>query len=97
MNVSNTGLRPGTDTPQLYLEFPAEAGQPRSILKGFQKTSLLEPMETTIVTFGLTARDLSYYVPQSKSWIKADVAKVRYEMSTSSEHVVLSGALGDLQ
>lgn len=97
MTVTNTGLRPATDTPQLYLDFPVEAAQPRSILKGFQKTRALEPMETTTVMFSLTARDLSYYVPQSKSWAKADVAKVGYEISKSSEQVVYSGKLGELQ
>ena len=97
MTVTNTGLHPATDTPQLYLKFPPEAGQPRSILKGFQKTVVLEPMLSATVAFNLTARDLSYYVPQSKSWVKADVAKVSYELSTSSERVVMRGSLGKLQ
>ena len=96
MTVTNTGYRAATDTPQLYLDFPPEAGQPRSILKGFQKTCLLEPMESTVVTFNLTVRDLSYYVTQSKSWVKAGLEKVRYEMSKNSEEVVLTGKLGEM-
>jgi beta-glucosidase len=96
MTVTNNGIRAATDTPQLYLEFPPEARQPRSILKGFQKTPLLQSMESATVTFNLTARDLSYYVPQSKSWVKADVTKVGYEMSKSSEVVVMTGKLGEL-
>ena len=54
-------------------------------------------MLSATVAFNLTARDLSYYVPQSKSWVKADVAKVSYELSTSSERVVMRGSLGKLQ
>ena len=56
MTVTNTGQQAAsmpaggralseaaTDTPQLYLKFPPEARQPRSILKGFAKTALLQP------------------------------------------------------
>ena len=44
----------------------------------------------------MTARDLSYYVTQSKSWVKADLEKVRYEMSKNSEEVVITGKLGEM-
>ena len=53
-------------------------------------------MESATVTFNLAARDLSYYVAQSKSWVKADVAEVGYEISKNSETVVVSGKLRKL-
>ena len=106
MDVTNVGieagpsaralLEPATDTPQLYLQFPAEAEQPRSILKGFAKTGLLQYMETETVTFKLTARDLSYYVAQSKSWVKVkDLKTVTYQVGMSSDpsKVVKTGPL----
>ena len=70
--------------PQLYVELPPEARQPRSILKGFAKTPLLQAGSTTTITFGLTARDLSYYVPQSGSWVRAPSAAVKYSVGRSS-------------
>ena len=70
--------------PQLYVDLPPEASQPRSILKGFQKTALLQPGGSTTVSFALTARDLSYYVQQSGSWVRAPSAAVKYSVGRSS-------------
>merc|ERR1712045_998126 len=43
------------------MEFPEEAGFPTPILKGFQKTELVQPGMRTKVTFRLTERDFSYF------------------------------------
>ena len=59
--VENIGNRPSRTVPQLYLEFPAEAEQPVPILKGFHKTTILQPKDAVTVTFPLTERDLSYW------------------------------------
>ena len=106
MDVTNVGIQaspstralmePATDTPQLYLQFPAAAQQPRSILKGFKKTGVLQYMSSETVTFSLTARDLSYYVVQSKSWVKVtDLKTIMYQVSMSSgpSKVVKTGPL----
>lgn len=41
--VRNVGERPSRTVAQLYVEFPKEAKQPTAILKGFQKTAILQP------------------------------------------------------
>jgi beta-glucosidase len=69
--VANNGSRAGYEVPQLYLTFPASAGEPPLQLKGFQKLSLDAGASTT-VTFTVQDRDLSIwdvsehaFVPQS--------------------------------
>lgn len=62
MKLSNSGKKKGRAVPQLYLEFPTEASQPAKVLKGFEKTALIEPGASTHVTFRLSARDRSYWL-----------------------------------
>jgi beta-glucosidase len=69
--LSNTGSRAGYEVAQLYLTFPASAGEPPLQLKGFQKV-LLQPSASTTITFTIQDRDLSIwdvtahaFVPQS--------------------------------
>lgn len=69
-NLRNIGHVAAATIPQLYLEFPSAAGQPGPILKGFDKTQILQPSQELLVTFRLSNRDLSYW--KSGSWIKAD-------------------------
>jgi len=59
--LTNTGSVAAKALPQLYLEFPIEAGFPAPILKGFQKTGLVYPGASIRVTFRLTPRDMSYF------------------------------------
>jgi beta-glucosidase len=59
--VTNTGKFAAKTIPQLYLEFPIEAGFPAPVLKGFQKTSLIYPGASAEITFRLTDRDMSYF------------------------------------
>eukprot|EP01060_Flectonema_neradi_P035382 TRINITY_DN649_c1_g1_i2.p1 TRINITY_DN649_c1_g1~~TRINITY_DN649_c1_g1_i2.p1 ORF type:complete len:667 (+),score=163.82 TRINITY_DN649_c1_g1_i2:65-2065(+) len=68
--VKNTGSVDGVDTPQLYLGFPAEAGEPPIQLKGFSKVSL-KAGESTTVTYKLNARSLSTWDVASHSWVQA--------------------------
>lgn len=69
VTVTNSGAAAGRDVPQLYLEFPEEAGQPKPILKGFHETALLQSGESEKVTFVLSQRELSYYDVASGSWV----------------------------
>lgn len=59
--ITNVGERSAQATPQVYLEFPIEAGFPAPVLKGFQKTDLVYPGASAKITFRLTNRDLSYF------------------------------------
>merc|ERR1711871_1630171 len=61
VTVTNSGPVPGADAPQLYLSFPASAGEPPKVLRGFQKTKVLAPSASTVITFDVTDRDVSVW------------------------------------
>jgi len=62
--IKNTGAVPGTEIPQLYLGFPANAGEPPKVLRGFEEV-FLQPGSSSSITFNLNQRDLRS-VPDSK-------------------------------
>jgi beta-glucosidase len=62
--VTNTGHRSGADVAQLYVTFPASAGEPPRQLKGFQRVNLA-PGQSTRVNFTLTPADLSWFDPSA--------------------------------
>ena len=65
--LSNTGKVSGAEVAQLYLAFPAAAGEPPKQLKGFEKV-LLQPGDSKTVTFNLSFTDLSIWDVSKKSW-----------------------------
>lgn len=79
--VKNVGHVATADVPQLYLEFPAAAQQPRPILKGFTKTATISPGKSQTITFTLTPRDMSYW--NSGSW---------HQVSSATAHIGASSA-----
>ena len=58
VTVTNTGLRPGDEVAQLYLEFPGLPGAPLRALRGFQRVHL-EAGASQRLRFELSPRDLS--------------------------------------
>lgn len=38
--VTNSGALAGTEKPQLYLAYPAAAGEPKRVLRGFEEVDL---------------------------------------------------------
>merc|ERR1712007_234577 len=68
VEICNTGTRSSKTIPQLYLQFPLTVGYAVPILKGFHKTDLIYPGSTTIVTFELTERDMSFW--HMGRWVK---------------------------
>jgi beta-glucosidase len=86
--LSNTGGVSATETPQLYVGFPASAGEPPKILKGFQKVSL-NPGENEQVSFELVAKDLSIFQVTSRSW---ELQRGEFDMmvGSSAGHIHLS-------
>ena len=66
-DLTNTGNIAGAEVAQLYLGFPAAAGEPPQQLKGFEKVAL-KAGETKTVTFALAARDLSVYSEAAAGW-----------------------------
>lgn len=65
--VRNTGRRAGADVAQLYLGFPAAAGEPPRQLKGFSRVSLA-PGQAQRVTIHLAARDFSTWDTLTHTW-----------------------------
>lgn len=56
--INNNGKRDGIEVAQLYLEFPAAAGEPPLVLRGFSKVLIAHGQAET-VSFTLTDRDVS--------------------------------------
>ncbi|WP_410591462.1 glycoside hydrolase family 3 C-terminal domain-containing protein [Amycolatopsis sp. lyj-23] len=65
--VRNTGHRAGAEVAQLYLGFPAAAGEPPRQLKGFERVSLA-PGQAQRVTIRLDARDFSVWSTTAHAW-----------------------------
>lgn len=65
--VRNTGHRAGAEVAQLYLGFPAAAGEPPRQLKGFERVSLA-PGQAQRVTIRLAARDFSVWDTDRHAW-----------------------------
>jgi beta-glucosidase len=69
--VTNAGETPGREVAQLYLEFPAAAGEPPLQLKGFVKTTLLAKGASATVRFALSDRSFSTWDVASHAWVVA--------------------------
>ncbi|WP_254896928.1 glycoside hydrolase family 3 C-terminal domain-containing protein [Amycolatopsis sp. Hca4] len=65
--VRNTGHRAGAEVAQLYLGFPAAAGEPPRQLKGFERVSLA-PGQARRVTIRLDARAFSVWDTATHAW-----------------------------
>lgn len=53
--ITNIGRVRGSEVPQLYLGFPAEAAEPQKVLRGFERVYLAAG-ESRQVTLVLTAK-----------------------------------------
>lgn len=65
--VTNTGPRTGTEVVQLYLQFPAAAGEPPKTLKGFKKITL-DAGKPEKLTFSLSPADVSIWSEEAHDW-----------------------------
>ncbi|GHG25230.1 MULTISPECIES: glycoside hydrolase family 3 C-terminal domain-containing protein [Amycolatopsis] len=65
--VRNTGPRAGAEVAQLYLGFPAAAGEPPRQLKGFERVTLA-PGQARRVTIRLDARAFSVWDTAAHAW-----------------------------
>jgi len=66
--IRNNGRYYGSEVAQLYLGFPAYAGEPPKVLRGFQKV-WLHPGDETQVLFELTTQDLAIWDVISDDWV----------------------------
>lgn len=66
-SVRNSGRVPGAEVAQLYIGFPASAGEPPKVLRGFRKV-FLGVNEQQTITFVLRDRDLSIWDAGVHAW-----------------------------
>jgi beta-glucosidase len=87
VSLMNTGSVSGAQVVQLYLGFPASAGEPPIQLKGFQKVMLNNGQAQT-VSFTLTDRDLAIWDVTSHTYVKQTGTFTVY-VGTSSQDLPL--------
>jgi beta-glucosidase len=67
VKVTNSGTRAGAEVVQLYVGFPAAAGEPPWQLKAFEKVRL-EPGQSKDVVFRLPSRAFASWDEAAKAW-----------------------------
>ena len=89
--LANTGAISGIEVAQLYLRFPAAAGEPPRQLKGFESVSLPAGGNATL-TFELDDRSFSIWDVSKHAWA---VVRGSYGVlvGSSSEYIRLTGTL----
>jgi len=87
--VKNNGTVDGTEIPQMYLGFPAAAGEPPKLLRGFDEVKLTAGQSST-VQMSLNARDLSVWDTPSQSW-KRPSGAFNVFVGASSKDIRLTG------
>merc|ERR1711920_652443 len=65
--VQNTGTVDGTEVAQLYMGFPAEAGEPARLLRGFNRVELAA-QASTAVAFPIMTRDVQTFSNDNLVW-----------------------------
>ena len=89
--ITNTGSVAGAEVAQLYLSFPARAGEPPNQLKGFQKV-MIRPGGAAKVVFPLSPRHLSTWSPGERGW-RVVAGRFRVNVGSSSRDVRLKGVI----
>jgi len=90
--VSNSGAQyAGREVAQLYLTFPGnDPFEPKSLLKAFNKTALLQPGQSVELSFTLSERDLSFWL--GGRWVK-QTGEYKIAVGSSSRDLRLTGSL----
>ncbi|KAJ7054126.1 glycoside hydrolase family 3 protein [Mycena amicta] len=68
--VTNTGAFAGTEKPQMYLAYPASAGEPKRVLRGFDEVGPLAVGGSATVTMGISAREMSTWNVVTQTWVR---------------------------
>jgi beta-glucosidase len=89
LKVRNSGGREGADVVQLYLAYPAAAGEPPQQLKGFEKV-WLKPGESKAVSLALNPETLSVWNETAHGW-KVMPGVYTVHVGSSSRDIRLKG------
>ena len=88
-DITNTGKAAGKEVVQLYLSAPVlKLDKPVKELKGFVKTSLLQPGKKQTVTFVINKMSLSSFDETQSAWV-ADKGAYEVSVGTSSASIKL--------
>ena len=77
--------------PQLYINHPASAGEPPSVLKGFTDVSL-SPGQAEKVVITVSRYDLSIWDVVSQSWVRPE-GTIKLTVGASSRDPRLVGTI----
>lgn len=85
VEVTNNGTVAAKAVPQLYMQFPVDGLSQGAygLLKGFQKTELIQPGTAVLSTFVLTTDEFSYYSADTGSWVQVTDAVAHIGESSS--------------
>jgi beta-glucosidase len=67
VDVKNSGKVAGAEVVQLYIGYPAAAGEPPKVLRGFDKVNI-PAGQTQTVKFTLTTQDISIWHIEKHDW-----------------------------
>ncbi len=87
-DVTNTGSRAGATVAQVYLTFPASAGEPPRQLKSFAKV-FLRPGESRHLRFSLDQRAFSVWDSAAQNWTTV-AGRYQVAVGDSSRNLPLS-------
>ncbi|KAF8691858.1 Fibronectin type III-like domain, partial [Rhizoctonia solani] len=89
--VKNTGKVAGSEVAQLYINPPAGANEPPSVLRGFDKVNL-ESGESKTVQLALSRYDLSIWGAQRQGWARMN-GTVGVWVDSGSRNQILKGTI----
>ena len=90
-SVCNTAGPAAAEVAQLYLGYPAAAGEPPKLLKGFQKVQV-GPGSCEGVAFPLSAADLSVWNVAAQAW-QLIPGSYAISVGSSSRDIRVTGTL----
>ena len=87
IKVTNNGKVTGKEVAQLYVSAPQHAlKKPASELRGFTKTKQLQPGESEVLRFEISARDLTSFDEQQNVWL-ASAGEYTAKIGSSSREI----------
>ncbi|KAI0351205.1 glycoside hydrolase [Trametes cingulata] len=89
--VKNTGARAGTEIAQLYVHFPAGAGEPPKVLRGFADVEVPRGGSRT-VEVTLSRYDLSVWDVEGRGWRRPE-GTIGVSVGASSRDLRLRGSV----
>ena len=86
--LKNTGSVAGTEIPQLYLSYPASAGEPPRVLRGFENV-VLKAGESKTVSLTITPLMVSIWDSAGQGW-KRPAGSFGFNIGSSSRNIKLT-------